>query len=143
MDWARFTWLVLVMACTGHERQEAEPEAKSEPQATEPTATEGEKPTIAKDWALEQRTAIELRMNEMEACFEQATKQAKEPLGGKMTLEVQLERGGNVTAVKLVEDTVDDQKMTDCVRARLLAWRLPVDPGIDPAPVTFTMVFAE
>jgi len=161
MSW-RLVWLGLVVACPGPERDQDKPQAEAKPEAgetrgtsqpevrlqlpeakSEPRAIVREKPTITKDWALEQKVAIKHRMHELEQCFEQAKKAAAEAVQGTMTFELELDRGGDVTAVTFVEDTMGAQKMTTCVRARLLAWRLPVEPGIDPAPVTFTVVFSE
>lgn len=83
---------------------------------------------------------IRAHQAEVKFCYERAL-QAQPDLGGKVTVAWTIGADGQVTRAEVLENTVADPSVANCVRARVLTWRFPEPEGGGVVNVTFPWLF--
>jgi len=83
---------------------------------------------------------IDGKMPQIKWCYEQALLK-KPDLRGEMTVEWIISPSGKVATVAVVQSTIDDERMKDCVTSRIRTWTFPASRSGQPAKVRFPFLF--
>ncbi len=85
------------------------------------------------------RAYVNRRTSGLRSCYEKALRTQAEA-GGKMSYVIEISTMGNVTSVKVTEDTVGIASVKACAVAKIKGWRFP--RGEDAAEIEFAVVFS-
>jgi hypothetical protein len=85
------------------------------------------------------RAYINRRTSGLRSCYEKALR-TQADAGGKMSYVIDISTMGNVTGVKVTEDTVGIASVKACAVAKIKGWRFP--RGEDTAEIDFSVVFS-
>ena len=85
------------------------------------------------------RAYINRRTSGLRSCYEKALRTQAEA-GGKMSYVIEISTMGNVTSVKVTEDTLGIASVKACTVAKIKGWRFP--RGEDTAEIDFSVVFS-
>ena len=82
---------------------------------------------------------IARRTSALRACYEKALR-TQPDLAGKMAYVIDISTMGNVTSVRVTEDTLGVPSVRACTEAKIKGWRFP--KGEDEAEIDFSVVFS-
>lgn len=85
------------------------------------------------------RAYINRRTSGLRSCYEKALR-TQADAGGKMSYVIDISTMGNVTSVKVTEDTLGIASVKACTVAKIKGWRFP--RGEDTAEIDFSVVFS-
>ena len=67
------------------------------------------------------RNEVRDRRSQINNCFKRRLK-SKPNLEGKLVVQFEIERSGRVGSVRIIESTIDDAPLEECVRGRFEGW---------------------
>jgi hypothetical protein len=82
---------------------------------------------------------INRRTSALRSCYEKALR-TQPDLSGKMSYVIDISTMGNVTSVRVTEDTLGVPSVRACTEAKIKGWRFP--KGEDEAEIDFSVVFS-
>ena len=82
---------------------------------------------------------INRRTSALRSCYEKALR-TQPDLAGKMSYVIDISKMGNVTSVRVTEDTLGAPSVRACTEAKIKGWRFP--KGEDEAEIDFSVVFS-
>jgi hypothetical protein len=82
---------------------------------------------------------INRRTSALRSCYEKALR-TQPDLAGKMSYVIDISMMGNVTGVRVTEDTLGVSSVRVCTEAKIKGWRFP--KGEDTAEISFSVVFS-
>lgn len=82
---------------------------------------------------------INRRTSALRSCYEKALR-TQPDLAGKMSYVIDISTMGNVTSVRVTEDTLGVPSVRACTEAKIKGWRFP--KGEDEAEIDFSVVFS-
>ena len=83
---------------------------------------------------------IRERMNEIRACWDEASKDKDPPPTGRLVMRYHVDRDGKVRRAKATENTTGDAALAACVQRVFLKLEYPAGPA--PIEVVYPLVFA-
>lgn len=139
---------VLAAAC-------AHPPAAPVPPGAVPSASSEARARRYADWELGVRAAIARHGPALRDCYERELRRVEEravagayrhgrqapPLAGTAELVVVIERSGEVKAPRLDEDTLQNDRVRDCVLGEARSWRFAPPPVDVPVEIALPMRF--
>jgi hypothetical protein len=88
------------------------------------------------------QATIRNRMSALQSCYDKALR-ANAGLNGKITYTITISVMGTVTAVQVLDDSLQDDAVRGCTVAKIKGWRFPTTPGAEASSdVTFSVVFS-
>jgi hypothetical protein len=85
---------------------------------------------------------IRNRMSALQSCYEKALR-ANAGISGKIAYTITISVMGTVTAVVVLDDSLQDEGVKTCTVAKIKGWRFPTTPGAEASSdVTFSVVFS-
>lgn len=88
------------------------------------------------------QATIRNRMSALQSCYDKALR-ANAGLNGKITYTITISVMGTVTAVQVLDDSLQDDAVRNCTVAKIKGWRFPTTPGAEASSdVTFSVVFS-
>ncbi|MCU1279937.1 MAG: putative abductin-like protein, partial [bacterium] len=71
---------------------------------------------------------IRSRLGAVKACYEAGLKRNPN-IGGKLQLRFEISSVGKVTSADIENDTMHDEEVASCIKARVITWRFPAPAG--------------
>jgi hypothetical protein len=68
------------------------------------------------------------RLGAVKACYESGLKR-NPSIGGKLQLRFEVSSVGKVTSAEIETDTMHDDEVASCIKARVMSWRFPAPAG--------------
>ena len=88
------------------------------------------------------QATIRNRMSALQSCYEKALR-ANTGLTGKITYTITISVMGTVTAVVVLDDSLQDEGVKTCTVNKIKGWRFPTTAGAEASSdVTFSVVFS-
>src|SRR5262249_15532417 len=83
---------------------------------------------------------IRQRIGAVKACYESGIRRNPN-IGGKLTLRFAVSSIGKVTKVDIENDTMHDDEVASCIKARVSSWRFPAPPSGSTAEFSYPFIF--